>query len=139
MAGNFRFGILTAFAAAVIGCEKPPLSPVGERIDGPYVLSPQILSPAAGKMICYQKFSGGCDLRIAPPVAALGWDEDFISVAVRQTGEPSTLSYYYIVRDFDGPRADIARAVRGPFDEQKFIEERRRHGVPGVAPLDGAD
>jgi hypothetical protein len=135
MAGNFRAAYLVAFILAPAGCVRPPLPPIGERIDGPYVLAAEIVSNNPGKMVCYQRATGGCDLRIAPPVVRLGWDEDFVSAAVRKAGAPETLDYYYIVRDFDGPDADIMRVVKGPFDEAEFIEERRKHGVPGVAPL----
>lgn len=126
-------------SAALSGCVRPPLPPAGERIDGPYVLAAEIVSVNPGKMICYQTPGGKCIARIAPPVVRLGWDEDFISAAVRKIGEPDTLEYYYIVRDFDGPRAEIVRVVRGPFNEAKFIEERRKHGVPGVSPIGPAD
>lgn len=133
-----RLLVLSALSGALAGCEKPPMSPTGERIDGPYVLSSEILSASPGKLVCYQKIKGGCELRVPPPVVRLGWDGNFISAAVRKTGAPETLDYYYIVRDFDGPRADVSRVVRGPFDEAAFIEERRKHGVPGVAPLGAA-
>lgn len=140
MGRRLRGGLLIGVTMAISACGKGPLPPVGERIDGPYILAADVIGVDPGKMICYLKIEGGCDLRIGPPVVSLGWDEDFISAAVRKTGEPGALDYYYIVRDFDGPRADIARAVRGPFDEKKFVEERRKHGVPDVAPLGaGAD
>lgn len=139
MAGLFRFPLMATVCIAAAGCQKPPLSPVGARIDGPYVLTAEILSASPGKVVCYQKLKGGCDPRIPPPVVRLGWDEDFISAAVKRIGEPKALDYYYIVRDFDGPRADVARAVRGPYDEAKFIEERRKHGVPGVASIASSD
>lgn len=137
MGGRIRGAFLLGVLIALSGCGKGPTPPFGDRIDGPYVLAADLVSVSPGKAVCYQRPEGGCDLRIGPPVVSLGWDEDFISAAVRKTGEPETRDYYYIVRDFDGPRADIARVVRGPFDEKKFIEERRKHGVPGVAPLGG--
>lgn len=137
MGGKVRGGLLIGVLIAVSGCGKGPAPPFGDRIDGPYVLVADLVSVNPGKAVCYQKLESGCDLRVGPPVVSLGWDEDFISAAVRKVGEPGALDYYYIVRDFDGPRADVARAVKGPFDEKKFIEERRKHGVPGVAPLSG--
>lgn len=139
MGPRVRGGLLIGVMMAVSACGKGSLPPLGERIDGPYILAANVVGADPGKMICYQRIGDGCDLRIGPPVVSLGWDEDFISAAVRKTGEPGALDYYYIVRDFDGPRADLARAVRGPFDEKKFIEERRKHGVPGVSPLGERD
>lgn len=136
MAGYFRTVFMTALSLAGFGCAKPPMPPAGERIDGPYVLAAEIFSASPGKVICYQKMNDGCELRVPPPVVKIGRDENFISAAVRRIGDPDAVDYYYIVRDFDGPRADVARVVRGPFDEAKFIEERRKHGVPGVAPID---
>ncbi|MEK7266304.1 MAG: hypothetical protein AAB227_09420 [Pseudomonadota bacterium] len=138
MAGYLKIAVGAAISLAAIGCEKPALSPVGERIDGPYVLTSEILSASPGKVICYQILNDGCDLRVPPPVVRLGWDENFISAAVRKIGEPDAVDYYYIVRDFDGPGADVARVVRGPYDEAAFIDERRKHGVPGVAPIGSA-
>lgn len=125
---------LAAFAGTLSGCERPTTF-AGQHIDGPYYLTSSLLGPGAGRHICYRRPPGGCDLRVAPPVVLLCWDEDFISAAVQPASEPETLQYYYIVRDFDGPRADIARVVRGPFDEKKFNEERRKHGVPGVSEI----
>ena len=127
--------ISTAALAALASCEKPVIGPIGAVIDGPYMLTNAIIGANPGKSVCYQKLSGGCDPRIGPGVVELGWDEDFVAAAVRKPGEPDAVDYYYIVRDFDGPRADVTRVVRGPYDEKKFIEERRKHGVPGVAPL----
>ncbi|MFZ5616628.1 MAG: hypothetical protein ACOZAA_04815 [Pseudomonadota bacterium] len=138
MGGKGLLALSVALTATLGGCERPPPF-AGRQIDGPYYLTASILSPSAGRLICYRLQSGGCDARIAPPVVLLGWDEDFISAAIRPVGEPKTLRYFYIVRDFDGPRADIARVVRGPFDEKKFIEERRKHGVPGVFEIREAE
>lgn len=134
MAGKFGIIVLAAFAAMLAGCEKPPAF-LGRPIDGPYFLTSSLVNPAAGQSVCYRKWTGACDLRIAPPVFLLGWNEDFIAAGVHPVGDPDAVVYYYIVRDFDGPRADVARVVRGPFDEKKFIEERRKHGVPGVAEI----
>jgi hypothetical protein len=133
---GIRYAALFAAAlAALASCEKPVMAPIGAVIDGPYRLTSGFPGADPGEAVCYRKLGGGCDLRIGPAVVQLGWDEDFIAAAVRKPGEPEAVDYYYIVRDFDGPRADVKRVVRGPFDEKKFIEERRKHGVPGVAPL----
>jgi len=133
---GIRYAAISAAAlAALASCEKPVIGPIGAVIDGPYVLTGEFIGTSPGKSVCYQKLSGGCDPRIGPGVVQLGWDEDFVAAAVRKPGEPDAVDYYYIVRDFDGPRADVTRVVRGPYDEKKFIEERRKHGVPGVAPL----
>ena len=138
MAACFRLVFWTALSLTAYGCEKPQLTPIGARIDGPYVLAADILGAAPGKLICYQKLDDGCEKRVPAPVVKLGWDEDFVSAAVGKIGDPDALQYYYIVRDFDGPRAGADRAVRGPYDEGAFIEERRKHGVPGVAPIGAA-
>ncbi|OFX00190.1 MAG: hypothetical protein A3E78_06320 [Alphaproteobacteria bacterium RIFCSPHIGHO2_12_FULL_63_12] len=130
-----RAGFALAIIAALVGCDRPAPPLGGVRIDGPYMLVGDVVMVETGKLICYQKFTGGCDQRIAAPVVELGWDDDFIAAAVRKVGAPDERDYYYIVRDFDGPRADPARAVKGPFSEEKFVDERRKHGVPGVAPL----
>ncbi len=82
---------------------------------------------------------GACDLRVPPSVDAVGVNDDFISARVRAPGAPSDdplkKRYYYIVRDFDGPHPDLARTVRGPYDEGAFNEQRRKHGVPGVEKI----
>ena len=122
-------------AAGLSACEKPPLGFAGARIDGPYFLVADLISANPGRAVCYQPPKGGCDERIKPRVVAIGWDEDFISAAVEAAGAPGERAYFYIVRDFDGPRADVERAVRGSFSEKEFIEERRKHGVPGVRDL----
>ncbi len=133
MGGIFQRAAIPAMAALLIGCEAPPPAS-GSPIDGPYFLSAGAMIPG-GRMICYRRPTGACDLRVPPPVLAYGWDEDFVSAAVRSAGDPNVVLYFYVVREFDGPRADVARAVRGPFDEKAFIGERRRHGVPGVAEM----
>lgn len=133
MAGNLKPVLGAAAILAAAGCEKPP--PFGARIDGPYMLASESLGDGRGIAICYRKPDGDCVSRVPSPVVRLGWDEDFISAAVGNAGDPGALEYYYIVRDFDGPRADKERVVRGSYDEAGFIEERRKHGVPGVAPI----
>lgn len=130
-----RNGVLAAvvFFGAALGSGCKSQTVVGEAIDGPYYLSASILSPGGGKGICYLRRSGACDPRVPPSVVSIGRNSDFISAAIRSAGDPSALYYYYIVRDFDGPNADLARTVRGPYDEAAFNEERRKHGVPAVA------
>lgn len=136
MGGFYHAVFAGVLALALTACGNvDPLPPIGERIDGPYYLTTKFISADPGHSICYSKPRAGCDLRIASPVIELGWDEDFISAAVRKPGAPAELSYYYIVRDFDGPRADVKRVVRGPYDAKAFLAERRAHGVPGVFPL----
>jgi hypothetical protein len=130
-----RNGILAAVAffgaSLVAGCGRPPVA-AGDAIDGPYYLSALLLNPAAGKGVCYLRKSGVCDPRIPPSVVSLGRSADFISAGVKPIGEPDLVVYYYLVRDRDGPDADQALVLRGPYDAAAFDEERRKHGVPAV-------
>lgn len=128
---DMKKSAIAACALLVAACDKPPVV-VGDAIDGPYYLSAAILSSGGGKMICYLKKSGACEMRVPPSVKSVGVNADFISAGVASAGAPDKMIYYYIVRDFDGPQADLARAVRGPYDEKGFLEQRRKHGVPGV-------
>jgi hypothetical protein len=99
-----------------------------DPIDGPYRL--RALANPAELHVCYLKTNGVCDLRIPGRVFAVAHDEDFVSAAVHPLNIPTEKLFYYIVRDFDGPRADTSRAVRGPFNESKFLKEMEAHGVP---------
>lgn len=68
---------------------------------------------------------------------AIAHDEGFIAAAVRPLNINSKKAFDHIGRDFDGPRADVKRAVRGPFEHDDFVREMRDHGVPApnlIAP-----
>jgi hypothetical protein len=118
--------MIALFATA--GCKPGELFVHDEPIDGPYRL--RAAASAAELHICYERKNGACDLRVPGRVFAIGFDEDFIVAAVRPMGDESKKAFYYIVRDFDGPRADVTRAVRGPFGNGDFVEEMKKHGVP---------
>ncbi len=118
-----------AFAVvAASGCTPGALYNHDALIDGPYRL--RAVRDAAELHICYERSNGACDLRIPGRVFAIAHDEDFIVAAVRPLNIPSNKLFYYVVRDFDGPRADVARAVRGPFENDAFVAEMKEHGVP---------
>ncbi len=117
------FAVVTA-----AGCAPGALYSHDEPIDGPYRL--RAVLDAAEMHICYERTNGVCDLRIPGRVFALTHDEDFIVAAVRPLNIQSKKLFYYVVRDFDGPRADLTRAVRGPFENDAFVKEMQEHGVP---------
>lgn len=129
-----RMRILIGAALLVVSCDNAPTA-VGDHVAGRYYLSSSAFSPGAGRTICYLRQNGACDLRVPPSVALIGVSGDFISAGVTAPGDPQTIHYYYIVREFDGPFADLKRTVRGPFNEAAFLAERRKHGVPGVAKI----
>lgn len=126
-----RFFVKAAAAFAVVmaaGCTPGALYFHDERIDGPYRL--RAVLGAADMQICYERSNGACDCRIPGRVFAVAHDEDFIVAAVRPPDDPSKKVFYYIVRAFDGPRADVERAVRGPYANDAFVKEMKEHGVP---------
>jgi hypothetical protein len=127
MNGHGRSGAALA-VITLAGCAPGALYLHDEPIEGPYRL--RALVDAAETHICYERANGACDLRIPERVFAIGFDEDFIVAAVHPLNDESETAFYYIVRDFDGPRADVKRAVRGPFENDAFVEEMREHGVP---------
>lgn len=115
-------------AVAVAGCAPGSIYLHDEPIDGPYHL--RAPADAAEMHVCYLQTNGVCDLRIPGRVFAIGYDEDFVAAAVRPLNIDSKKVFYYVVRDFDGPRADVTRTVRGPFENDAFVKEMREHGVP---------
>ena len=117
---------LSVMAAA--GCAPGALYNYDEPIDGLYRL--RAVLEDAELHVCYERANGVCDLRIPGRVFAIGYDDHFIVAAVRPLNIQSKKLFYYVVRDFDGPRADVTRAVRGPFENDAFVEEMREHGVP---------
>lgn len=125
---NFRKRAAMLAVAAAAGCTPGALYLHDEPIDGPYHL--RAPADAAEMHVCYLRSSGACDLRIPGRVFAIGYDEDFIAAAVRPLNIDSKKVFYYVVRDFDGPRADVKRVVRGPFENDAFVKEMREHGVP---------
>ncbi len=121
-----------AFSAAA--CAPGAILFHDEPIDGPYRL--RAVADAADLHICYERRNGACDRRIPGRVFAIAHDEDFVVAAVRPLNETEKV-FYYVVRDFDGPRADVRYAVRGPFEPDDFVKEMREHGVPApnlIAP-----
>jgi hypothetical protein len=113
---------------AAAGCAPGALYSHDEPIDGPYRLRADLED--AELHVCYERASGVCELRIPGRVFAIGHDDDFIVAAVHPLNIQSEKRFYYVVRDFDGPRADVARAVRGPFENDAFVKEMKEHGVP---------
>ncbi len=123
--------IKMALAAALIGaagCTPGSIFLHDEPVDGPYRL--RAFADAAEMHICYAQRYGACDLRVPGRVFAIAFDEDFIAAAVRPLGIEEKKVFYYVVRDFDGPRGDVRRAVRGPYDNDDFVRQMREHGVP---------
>lgn len=110
------------------GCKPGALYSHDEPIDGPYRL--RAFVDASELHVCYERMNGACDLRVPGRVFAIAFDENFIVAAVRPLNIESRKVFYYVVRDFDGPRVDVTRAVRGPFENDAFVEEMRKHGVP---------
>ena len=120
-------------AIAVAGLTAVACTPASilfhdEPVDGPYRL--RALADAADMHICYERRNGACDLRIPGRVFAIAYDEDFVVAAVHPLNVETNKAFYYVVRDFDGPRADVKRAVRGPYEEAAFVRQMREHGVP---------
>jgi hypothetical protein len=120
--------IVAAATLAAAGCAPGSVFLYDEPIDGPYRL--RAFSDAAETHICYERRTGLCEVRIPGRVFAIAHDEDFIVAAVRPLNSETQKLFYYVVRDFDGPRADVKRAVRGPFEHDAFVKEMREHGVP---------
>lgn len=120
--------LVGAASLAAAGCVPGSVLFYDQPIDGPYRL--RALADAEEMHICYERQNGACELRIPGRVTAIAHDEDFIVAAVRPMNSADEKVYYYVVRDFDGPRADAKRAVRGPFDQSDFVFEMRHHGVP---------
>ncbi len=103
--GPFRLIASLLVALAFLpGCEKP--NEAGTTLDGPYRLYSGLASPGAGKIICYARRGGGCDIRVPPSVTAYGADDEFVTAAVRRATDAAITDYYFIVRDFDDPEAD---------------------------------
>lgn len=129
-------GFTAALAVlAAAGCKPGALYFHDEPIDGPYRLRAYV--DRTEMHICYQQRSGACDIRIPGRVFAIAFDDDFVVAAVHPLGDESKKVFYYIVRDFDGPRADVKRAVRGEFSNDQFVAEMKNHEVPApnlVAP-----
>jgi hypothetical protein len=123
-----RSTVAAAAALAAAACAPASILFRDDPIDGPYRL--RAVADAAETHICYQQGSGACDLRIPGRVFAIAHDEDFVAAAVHPLNVETKKIFYYVVRDFDGPRADVRRAVRGPFEHDDFVEEMREHGVP---------
>lgn len=128
MAHDFMRAAIAAAALTAAGCTPVSGLYYDEPIDGPYRL--RALGGAAETHICYEKSNGACELRVPVTVFAIAHDEDFIVAAVHPLNLPSKKLFYYVVRAFDGPRADAKRAVRGPFEHDDFVIEMRAHGVP---------
>lgn len=115
-------------AVSAAACTPGTIFVYDEPIDGPYRL--RAVADAAELHICYERGNGACDFRIPGRVFAIAYDEDFIVAAVHPLNIETKKVFYYAVRDFDGPRADVKRAVRGPFEQADFVWEMREHGVP---------
>lgn len=115
-------------AVSAAACTPGSLFLHDEPIDGPYRL--RAVADAAELHVCYARTNGACDLRIPGRIFAIAHDEDFLVAAVHPLNIGTKKVFYYVVRDFDGPRADVKRAVRGPFEHDAFVKEMREHGVP---------
>jgi hypothetical protein len=105
-----------------------------ETVDGPYILdSIDITEDSA---LCYRLESGDCVGRVAQTVFAVGFNDRYV-VAARHPHrfedrnlDRSKTEYYYLIRARDGPLADPADSVRGPFDASAYERERERLGLP---------
>lgn len=100
--------LILAVVIAAASCGQPEAD---ARLGSPYRLSSGAFNPAGGKVICYQRTRGGCDLRTPASVIAYGADAEFVTAAVRAWSDPTRTDYYFIVRAFDDPEADGAKCV----------------------------
>lgn len=96
-------------AAAIASCAQEPQQ--AEALGSRYRLKADIASPGGGKAICYARPNGKCDIRVPATVRRIGANDDFISAEVERIGLPGAMHYYFVVRDFDNPRADGARCL----------------------------
>jgi len=126
-----RIGAALAALFLAAACKPSGILYYDQPIEGPYRL--RAIAGAANMHICYERRGGNCDLRIPGRVFAIAYDEDFIVAAVHPQGEEASTQFYYAVRDFDGPGADLNRVVRGPYDHDAFVAQMRAHGVPAPA------
>jgi hypothetical protein len=94
----------------------------GDLIDGRYYLAAAASDSGSGKMVCYRKSNGACDIRVPGPVTAIGYDDDFISAEIRNGSDPAEDDYYFIVRLFDSQYANGAQCLdveRGRIESAK--------------------
>jgi predicted small lipoprotein YifL len=115
-------------ACALAGCGS------GGPIDGPY--RHDITDVVEDANVCFELKEQDCVERVGPAVFAVGSNDAFV-VAARHpaaaggaTIDRSRTEYFYIVRALDGPRKDPADAVRGPFSQAQFEEQRARMALP---------
>ena len=117
-------GILaTAFALL---CWKNKGFAFFEKLDGNYVLvSPDRLDELK---LSYLLEDGNCVGRVKGPVVLVGWNSACVVAARRSAG--SSLEYYIVNRQLDGPYAETSKVVTGPFSQVQYLAQQRAQGLP---------
>jgi hypothetical protein len=124
MTSNFRWLILSILIATVL----PACGFVhDEKIDGPYHLVAIDVNEQMD--VCYE-IKDACVERIGATVFAVGHNESYIVAARHPSNTRTGTQYFYLVRSLDGPTADPASSVHGPFDAAEFESERARLSLP---------
>jgi hypothetical protein len=119
----FTGSLLIAVAVAACGFVHD------QTIDGPYRL---VAIDVMEQMdVCYS-IQDSCIGRIGETVFAVGHDASYIVAARHPSNNRNVTEYFYLVRSMDGPIADPAASVRGPFDADKFEAERVRLRLPSL-------
>ena len=106
----------------------------GEKITGPYEIV--AIDTDEATSLSYDLGDGGSIGRVSETVFAVGWNDKYI-VAARHphtfsqpTLDKTQTEYFYIIRSKDGPYVDPSVAVKGPYDEAAFAQEKGRLGLP---------
>ncbi len=99
------------FAALLLAACSPETIFAGDLIDGRYYLAGDASDPPSGKMVCYRRSNGACDIRVPGPVVEIGFDDDYISAEVAKGNDPEASDYYFIVRLFDSQYANGAQCL----------------------------
>ena len=101
-----------------------------ERIDGPYRLV--AVDSGQDMMVCHDISDGNCIGRTPTRTIGYGFNDRFISAAVKRT--PSApVEYYYVDRAADNMYLNGSEITEGPFDEQQFAALVREQGLPPIS------
>lgn len=134
--GPLRLAALALAAASIFACTKKIDD--GTGFEGPYRLHAGLASPSGGAVVCYARAGGRCDIRVPSSVIAYGADSEFVTASVRRATDASTIDYYFVVRDFDSPRANgalcLSMALRSAA-EAKNDPEPEKAKAPTCATL----
>lgn len=97
--------------ALLVAACNPEAIIAGDLIDGRYYLASDASDQPSGRVVCYRKSNGACDIRVPGPVARIGFDDEYISAEVARGNDPEASDYYFIVRLFDSQYADGAQCL----------------------------